>query len=136
MTISAAEHGWVATDDRFGARLALIRQRMGWGNVKEAALACGVPVESWRNWERDGRLPRDLVTIASRISGATGCDVGWLAGLPMSGLPRMDSNHQPAVETYAQVIDLSRHRRTADRRAATRRATTRPFAPIISAYGT
>ena len=55
MTTAPTEQGWVADDSEFGARLALIRQRMAWGNVKEAALACGLPVESWRNWERDGR---------------------------------------------------------------------------------
>ena len=70
------------TDDIFGARLALIRQHMGWGNVKEAALACGVPVASWRNWERDGRLPRDLMTVTAKIAERTGCDQAWLAGFP------------------------------------------------------
>lgn len=68
----------MANDSTFGARLALVRQRMGWGNVKEAADACGVPVESWRRWERDGRSPRDVVEVAAVISDATGCDYGWL----------------------------------------------------------
>lgn len=68
-------------DEAFGARLALVRQRMGWGNVKEAALACGLPVESWRGWERDGRLPRDLVGTCRAIAQRTGADVNWLAGL-------------------------------------------------------
>ena len=88
--------GWRPDDTLFGARLALIRQRMGWGNVKEAALACGQPVESWRSWERDGRMPRDVVRISVEIATVTGCDVGWLAGLPVSGLPQKDSNLQPA----------------------------------------
>ena len=83
--------GWTPTDATFGARLALVRQRMGWGNVKEAALACGLPVESWRNWERDGRTPRDFIEVCRRVSTATGADVNWLAGLP-----RLDSNQQPA----------------------------------------
>jgi hypothetical protein len=69
---------WVPDDSTFGARLALIRQRMGWGNVKEAAMACGLPVESWRNWERDGAMPRRMVEVASVIADRTGCDLGWL----------------------------------------------------------
>lgn len=58
---------------------------MAWGNVKEAALACGLPVQSWRNWERDGRLPRDYVNVCHQIAERTGVDLGWLAGLPVSG---------------------------------------------------
>lgn len=94
------ERGWVATDSSFGARLALVRQRMGWGNLKEAALACGLPVQSWRGWERDGRQPRDFVQTCQVIAETTGCDVWWLAGLdkPNDGtrLPRLDSNQEPS----------------------------------------
>jgi hypothetical protein len=80
---------WIPTDDTFGARLALIRQKMEWGNVKEAALACGLPTESWRTWERDGVLPRDLVKVAARITERTGVDYGWLlAGQRMAGVNR------------------------------------------------
>lgn len=70
--------GWTANDSSFGARLALIRQRMKWGNVKEAAVACGLPVESWRTWERDSVTPRRIVEIASVIADRTGCDYIWL----------------------------------------------------------
>lgn len=70
--------GWTADDATFGARLALVRQRMGWGNVKEAALACGLPAESWRTWERDGVQPRRVVDVAAAIADRTGCDYGWL----------------------------------------------------------
>jgi hypothetical protein len=73
---------WIPTDSTFGARLALIRQHMAWGNVKEAALACGLPPESWRTWERDGVEPRGLTRIARQISNAVGCDYGWLVGGP------------------------------------------------------
>lgn len=69
---------WVPDTSTFGARLALVRQKMGWGNVKVAAQQCGVPVESWRNWERDGMEPRRLVTIAMAIATRTGVDVDWL----------------------------------------------------------
>lgn len=98
---------WIARDsDSFGARLALVRQRMGWGNVKEAALACGLPVESWRGWERDNASPRNLIDACRKIAARTGCDVHWLAGLP-----RMDSNHQPPglrrVTGYSPTRTLS-----------------------------
>ena len=69
---------WIPTDDTFGARLALIRQRMSWGNVKEAALACALPPESWRTWERDNVEPRRYETICRQIAGRVGCDLDWL----------------------------------------------------------
>jgi hypothetical protein len=81
MTTQPSGRGWTANDSTFGARLALVRQRMGWGNVKEAAVACGLPVESWRNWERDGRLPRDLMGVGQAVSARSGCDLGWLIGM-------------------------------------------------------
>lgn len=76
---------WTADASTFGARLALVRQRMGWGNVKVAAEKCGLPVESWRNWERDGMEPRRLTTIAMTIATATGCDYLWLVFGPGRG---------------------------------------------------
>lgn len=69
---------WIPDDARFGARLALVRQRMGWGNVKEAAEACGIPVQSWRTWERDNVQPRGYEGICRQIAGRTGCDLDWL----------------------------------------------------------
>ena len=98
MSTMQSTRGWVATDATFGARLALIRQRCGWGNTKEAALACGLPVQSWRGWERDGRQPRDFIQVCEKIAKATGCDVFWLAGLP-----RLDSNQEPAGYLSLQV---------------------------------
>lgn len=74
--------GWMPDDSSFGARLALIRQRMGWGNVREAAVECGIPPESWRTWERDGVLPRRLVEMSQLIANRTGCDFGWLLAGP------------------------------------------------------
>lgn len=70
--------GWIADDSTFGARLALVRQRMGWGNLKEAADACGIAVETWRRWERDNVIPRDVVERAWQIAERTGCDYLWL----------------------------------------------------------
>jgi hypothetical protein len=81
MTVTQEEHisaGWTADDQSFGARLALIRQRMAWGNVKEAAVACGLPPESWRTWERDNVAPRRIVEVTAVIAERTGCDRIWL----------------------------------------------------------
>src|SRR5262245_26075047 len=70
--------GWIPDESTFGARLALVRQKMRWGNIVTAAEACGLPAESWRTWERDGMTPRRIVVVAKQIAGATGCDYLWL----------------------------------------------------------
>lgn len=71
---------WVPDDSTFGARLALLRQAMGWGNVKEAARECGIPTETWRSWESrtDASLPRKAVERVAQIVGVTGVDLDWL----------------------------------------------------------
>lgn len=117
MTTAPTDQGWVADDREFGARLALIRQRMAWGNVKEAALACGVPVESWRNWERDGRLPRDLMTITAKIAARTGCDQAWLAGF----------NQRPGGTSLIRWLRISAGERAAHTSQAPR------FADLVEA---
>lgn len=66
---------WVP-EDTFGDRLARIRRQMRW-NVSEAATACGVSHQSWRNWE-EGGLPRDLYKTAEAIAHASGCSERWL----------------------------------------------------------
>ena len=102
--------GWIPSLNSFGARLAVVRQEMGWGNVKEAADACGLPAESWRSWERDGRHPRELLRVAQRVSSTVGCDFYWLVAgsyAPGNGErhpvgcrcdlgARRDSNPQPS----------------------------------------
>ena len=79
-----AELGWIADADTFGARLVLVRQRMGWSNITEAARQCGLHAESWRLWEQ-GRMPSRLVTIAMTIATRTGCDYLWLVHGPGRG---------------------------------------------------
>jgi len=79
MTVTdAVATEWIPAADTFGSRLILVRQRMGWGNVKQAAQECRLPVQSWRTWERDGVTPRQIVDVARRISLRTGCSFGWL----------------------------------------------------------
>lgn len=117
MTPPPEPPGWTADDSTFGARLALIRQRMAWGNVREAATECGLPPESWRTWERDGVVPRRLVEIASTISERTGCDYGWLlAGRRLVGAgagaasPRRSGTGPQAIAHYCGGAE-----RTSDR---------------------
>jgi transcriptional regulator with XRE-family HTH domain len=72
---TATQGTWIP-ELNFAARLALVRNNMGW-NAKEAALACGLPAQSWRNWE-SGKRPQDYETVCQRISARTGVDVDWL----------------------------------------------------------
>lgn len=108
MTADTAAVAWTANDGTFPARLALVRQRKGWGNVKEAALACGVPVESWRNWERDNRKPRDYENVCRQIAQASGCDLGWLMGVDVpqgAGITHKYS-HQSSSRTFGRLAQL------------------------------
>jgi hypothetical protein len=77
MSTQTHELGWVPTVESFGTRLAMIRQTMSW-NAKEAALACGLPAQSWREWEMTGRLPRNYAQACQRIAERTGADLLWL----------------------------------------------------------
>lgn len=67
---------WVP-EDTFAARLAQLRIAKRW-NIAEAAEACDLNAESWRNWEKHGRSPRDKVDVAEKIHAATGVSLGWL----------------------------------------------------------
>lgn len=127
--------GWTADDSSLGARLALVRHRMGW-NVKEAAKECGVPAASWRSWE-EGAQPRRLLDILRGIAERTGCDYMWL----LMG-PRATSEQHPAPRPVELADDrLAAHGRPLGRRKrtnggyprtpvrATRRHPTHPPAP-------
>ena len=76
-TAQNSSHGWVPSDAEFASRLALVRNKLGW-NAKEAALACGLPAQSWRNWET-GLHPRDYAKVCQAIAARTGVSVEWLA---------------------------------------------------------
>lgn len=80
--MSTPMNHWVPAVDSFGVRLVLVRHEMGW-NVKEAALACGIKPQSWRDWELSGRLPRDYEGVCKQIAARTKCDLIWL----MTGTP-------------------------------------------------
>lgn len=99
-TLTASADKWVP-ELTFGARLALVRHRMGW-NVKEAAAACGLPAQSWRGWEIAGHLPRRYVEIAKVISTRTGVDYHWLVFGPDEG----GGEVMPPTRQYAQQSRL------------------------------
>ncbi len=108
MTTTATEPAaqtppWIPAPDTFGARLALVRQRMGWGNVKAAAQACGLPVETWRTWERDGVEPRRLTTIAMTIATRTGCDYLWLVHGPRRGALKPTHEYYTGTRVIASI---------------------------------
>lgn len=57
----------------------MVRQKKGW-NLAEAAEACGIPEATWREWELNGRTPRNISEIAIQISDhADGVDDYWLS---------------------------------------------------------
>jgi len=83
MSTTADTERWVPDGHTFAARLALIRQRMGW-NIKEAARACGLSDSSWREWELSDRRPRDYEYVCKQIANVAWCDLHWLmTGAPM-----------------------------------------------------
>jgi len=136
MSITTEERqgtGWTADASTFGARLALIRQRMGWGNIAKAARACDLPVDTWRNWETGVSEPLRLTTIAKQIVGATGCDYLWLVHGPGrgdgGGLPTRE--YLPGERVIATIGDPNRTRRTIPRSVRrTRPIDTRSIRPL------
>lgn len=87
---------------RFAVRLMLIRHEMGW-NAKEAALACGLPAQSWREWEIAGRRPRDYEGVCRQIAARTGCDFVWLMcgqiPSPAVGAPSRDRTYDLRIKS-------------------------------------
>lgn len=84
------------SSDNFAVRLVLLRHEMRW-NAKEAALACGISPQSWREWELSGRRPRDYEGVCKQIAARTKCDLIWLmAGSP--NWPPSTSNRSFAAQ--------------------------------------
>lgn len=100
--------GWVPNTESFGARLALVRWKMGW-NVAEAAQECGLLRQNWRLWE-EGREPRRLVTIAMAIAGRTGVDIDWLirGRQPNASYPTLEELINPPPHPAMQQRVLQR----------------------------
>lgn len=137
MTTSQVEPATWVPELTFGARLALVRHRMGW-NIKEAAMACGVPPQSWRGWELNGREPHRLTTIAMTIASASGCDYLWLVHGPDRGAPAHthryeDNPNHGLVRVIGRVGQTDRHRsptRPVRQTRPARAVTARPVTPV------
>jgi hypothetical protein len=67
---------WNPDTSAFGARLALVRWKMGW-NVAEAERECGTTQNLWANWE-SGSMPRQLVEVATKIAWKAKVERDWL----------------------------------------------------------
>lgn len=76
MTDAAVSHDWIPDTSTFGARLALVRWKMGW-NLKEAATECNFSQNSWAQWE-DGSMPRNFIEAVNRIVLRTRVNRVWL----------------------------------------------------------
>lgn len=141
MTTTAATEtrSWVPQLN-FGARLALVRQSMHW-NMKEAAAKCGLPAQSWRQWEVYGHLPRRYVDTVKQIAGATGVDYHWLldgsggtGGEGGQGTTRQYFSGTRSVATVGEPHDAPSVRRPV-RRTRPRpsaRGATRPTTPVAA----
>lgn len=70
------ETAWIPDTSSFGARLALVRWKMGW-NIAEAERECGTTQNLWANWEA-GSMPRQLVEIVTKIAWNSKVDRNWL----------------------------------------------------------
>ncbi len=98
--------GWTVDDSTFGARLALVRQRMQW-NIKEAARECGIPAASWGTWE-NGAMPRRYTEMCRLIANRTGADLGWLVmGPEDKGAQATASWLPPPVRTSEHAPTLT-----------------------------
>ena len=104
---------WIPVDT-FGARLAIVRQRLKW-NVSEAARECGLKPATWKTWEELDTLPRDIFDVCTKISQRTGCRYEWLLmGGPLE-LPK-DVRNRCDAPTALRVIPRLRNRtKRADR---------------------
>lgn len=96
-----AAGAWVP-EDTFGARLALVRQKMHW-NYEQAGALCGISSENWRQWEKGERRPQKMEAICHKIADASHCDYVWLiAGWASSADPKIGSSFT-LIDTFGQL---------------------------------
>lgn len=85
----------------FGDRLRLVRRDLGLTQA-EMAIRVGVGLKAYSAWESGASRPADPPKTAEHLEAVTGIDrtwwLGWGEGAPppTDGLPRLDSNQQPA----------------------------------------
>lgn len=111
---------WIPDASTFGARLALVRWRMGW-NVREAERECNVSQNTWGNWE-EGALPRDLNGVVNRVVLRTQVAKYWLLtgeGSPEPTAPANERNSDYGSAVTGELVSLNAWRtRTAHSKAA------------------
>jgi hypothetical protein len=98
---------WIPDTAAFGARLALVRWKMGW-NIAEAERECGTTQNLWANWEA-GSMPRQLVEVAGKIAWASKVNRNWLLtgegspGSPVTSLYRRERKSQKWGRTVTPI---------------------------------
>lgn len=100
-----AQPGWVPDTADFGARLALVRWRLGW-NVREAERECNISQNLWSNWEH-GSMPRNLIEVVNRVVLRTGVNRVWLMTGEGSPEPDQRPTDYMAAGSEALVIDIT-----------------------------
>lgn len=100
MTNAQLQRDWIPATDTFGARLALVRWRMGW-NIKEAERECRLTQNTWAGYE-NGREPRRYIEVVNRIALRTQVNKLWLmdgSGSPENApeTPTMDYGYEGSV---------------------------------------
>jgi transcriptional regulator with XRE-family HTH domain len=99
MTATQETTGWIPSTADFGARLALVRNHVRL-NVKQAAAKAGVDDSSWMAWETKGTRPREMVSVAQKISEAFGCDLFWL----LTGNAGQAKPTLPYIRAYLRTL--------------------------------
>lgn len=100
MTNTALRSNWIPDTATFGARLALVRWRMGW-NLKEAERECHLTQNTWSGYEA-GKEPRRFVEVVNRIVLRTSVDKIWL--MTGEGSPEPSAPQEPATTDYGGVV--------------------------------
>lgn len=104
MTSTELKTNWIPDTDSLGARLALVRWRMGW-NLAEAERECHLTQNTWGGYE-GGRSPRNLIEVINRIVLRTQVSKIWL--MTGEGSPEPEER---ALDYGGVVSALSDHPR-------------------------
>ena len=79
-------------------------------SLREAATACGLSLQTLRNWSCSGRLPFATVRVGGRVLVRRADLVAWVAGLGGDQAPTSSSNATPALPGSAAPAPRRRGR--------------------------